>query len=82
MQSKFFDSFFSQGLIFGLQKTFLVEPAMNAKSTLAEILEFNSALKLLRLIDTSLVVFEILLSNSVIVFVAAAILFFMFLRSV
>ena len=46
------------------------------------ILEFNSALKLLRLIDTSLVVFEILLCNSVIVFDAAAILFFMFLRSV
>ena len=53
-----------------------------AKSTLAEIFELNSALKLLRLIDTSLVAFEILLCNSVTIFDVAAILFFMFLRSV
>ena len=82
MRTRSLDSQFSQGLILGLLRIILMELVKNAKSTLAEIFELNSALKLFRLIDTSLVVFEILLCNSVIVFVAVSIPFFKFLRSV
>ena len=66
----------------GCENYVLFKLSKNAKATLAEILEFNFVSKLFLLIDISLVVLEILFCNSVIIFDVAAILFFIFLRSV